>query len=82
MCLVREDQVREWALSELGTHKSAGSGRTHPQVLRELEDVVARPLKRQWPQAKTHEVSSEYEKEKTLFSVRVTEHWHILPREL
>lgn len=51
--LVKEDQIWEWALSKLGTHKSMGPGEVHPQVLRELEDVITRPLKMKWAQTKT-----------------------------
>lgn len=41
--LVEKSQVREH-LSRLDIHKSPGSDRMHPQVLRELAEVTARPL--------------------------------------
>lgn len=41
--LVEEDQVRE-SLSKLDIHQSMGPDRMHPQVLREIANVIMRPL--------------------------------------
>jgi len=41
--LVEEDEVRQY-LSNLDIHKSMGPDGMNPQVLREVADVIARPL--------------------------------------
>ncbi|KFQ80642.1 RNA-directed DNA polymerase from mobile element jockey, partial [Phoenicopterus ruber ruber] len=41
--LVEEDQVRE-QLGKLDTHKSMGPNGMHPRVLREVAEVIAKPL--------------------------------------
>jgi len=60
--LVEEDCVRDH-LSNLDAHKSMGPDGMHPQVLRELADVIAEPLsilfKRSW---RTGEVSEDWRK--------------------
>ncbi|GAB0207239.1 mitochondrial enolase superfamily member 1 [Grus japonensis] len=60
--LVKEDQFREH-LGKLDIHKSMGPNGMHPQVLRELADVIARPLsiifERSW---RTGEVPEDWRK--------------------
>ncbi|XP_040400941.1 uncharacterized protein LOC121063970 [Cygnus olor] len=60
MALVEEDRVRDH-LSKLDIHKSMGPDGMHPQVLRELASVIARPLsvifERSW---RTGEVPEEW----------------------
>ncbi|KFV81576.1 hypothetical protein N308_13167, partial [Struthio camelus australis] len=60
--LVEEDQVREH-LNKLDIHKSTGPDEIHPGVLRELVDVIARPLsiifERSW---RTGEVPEDWKK--------------------
>jgi len=43
LTLIEEDWVRD-SLSKLDTHKYMGPDGMHPQVLRELADVIAEPL--------------------------------------
>jgi len=60
--LVEEDCVRD-RLSDVDVHKSMGLDGTHPQVLRELADVIAEPLsinfERSW---RTGEVPEDWRK--------------------
>ncbi|KFV77690.1 RNA-directed DNA polymerase from mobile element jockey, partial [Struthio camelus australis] len=60
--LVEEDRVRD-LLSKLDIHKSMGPDGMHPRVLRELADVIARPLsiilERSW---RSGEVPEEWKK--------------------
>ncbi|KFP47342.1 hypothetical protein N323_05380, partial [Cathartes aura] len=61
--LVEEDQVREY-LSKLDIHKSMGPDGMRPRGLRELADVIARPLliifDRSW---RLGEVAEDWKKE-------------------
>ena len=60
--LVEEDQVKEY-LSKLDTHKPMDPDGMQPQVLRELADVIARPLSIIFYQSlKTKEVAEEWRK--------------------
>ncbi|KFV79716.1 hypothetical protein N308_03870, partial [Struthio camelus australis] len=60
--LVKEDQVRDH-LCKLDIHKSMGPDGMQPRVLRELADVIARPLsillERSW---RTGEVPEDWKK--------------------
>ncbi|KFV88189.1 hypothetical protein N308_04118, partial [Struthio camelus australis] len=60
--LMEEDRVRDH-LSKLDIHKSMGPDRMHPRVLRELAEVIARPLsiilERSW---RTREVPEDWKK--------------------
>ncbi|KFV87304.1 RNA-directed DNA polymerase from mobile element jockey, partial [Struthio camelus australis] len=59
---VEEDQVRD-LLAKLDIHKCMGPDGMHPRVLRELADVIARPLsvilERSW---RTGEVPEDWKK--------------------
>ncbi|GAB0177485.1 mitochondrial enolase superfamily member 1 [Grus japonensis] len=62
LLLVKEDQVREH-LGKLDTHKSMDPDGMHPQVLRELADVIARLLSITFEMSwKTEEVPEDWRK--------------------